>query len=176
MPQQLRCDGEGNRVGSPCVRCRRLSLPCEIDTSYKRVSKRLSVVHPRLVPGAHLTAYHRRINELAEEVERLRSAVDGRRTEPSISSTKSGSSVLPSSRISANQQQPPACHPQPPPFQQQSNSSIQAHPSTQFSSSTSASAPSSAGHSRYLEHITLDIDQINDLFQMSVDNLASVEF
>ncbi|KUJ11501.1 uncharacterized protein LY89DRAFT_226498 [Mollisia scopiformis] len=55
---KLKCDKSSN-TAEPCARCRKLSLECRVETEYKRYNKKI------------------RINDLAEEIERLRSSVTG---------------------------------------------------------------------------------------------------
>ncbi|RQM05075.1 hypothetical protein DH86_00003662, partial [Scytalidium sp. 3C] len=54
---KLRCDRSNDPSSQSCSRCRRMALDCHVDLGYKRVNKRL------------------KINELAEQVERLSSVV-----------------------------------------------------------------------------------------------------
>jgi len=90
----------------------------------------------------------RKINELAEEVERLRSVVDRR------------DHSTPASSLTHSQ----TTHIQPqPPFAVSDSPAFSSH---DFSTAASVSEPSSAELSRSIEHISLDKSQVNDLFQL----------
>ncbi|KAH8820272.1 hypothetical protein F5884DRAFT_41102 [Xylogone sp. PMI_703] len=60
---KLRCDRSNDARSQSCSRCRRLRLDCQVDLAFKRVNKRL------------------KINELAEQVDRLNSVVGSLRNE-----------------------------------------------------------------------------------------------
>ena len=127
-----------------------------------------------------LTSTLRKINELAEEVERLRSAVGQRGPEASNNSIQSGSSGPPSNHINGSDQQVPVFPLQPPSLPQQSNLPAQFQsPSTPIISSApvSFSAPPPRGYSRSLEYINLDRDRINDLFRMwkAINEVSIIE-
>ena len=145
-------------------------MPCQIDTNYKRVSKRLYVVLQS--PASYFTRClifcPRKINELAEEVKRLRYAVDGRSSDIPSSSIQNGATTSFPSHV----QQLLSLQPQPPLFQPPCSASTEkeASPAGLVSSvSATVSGSSLATYSRSLEHITLDKDRIIGLFQVSVN-------
>ncbi|KAG0648535.1 Regulatory LEU3 [Hyphodiscus hymeniophilus] len=110
-----------------------------------------------------------KIDELTEQVEQLRSAVDRRGVDTSNSSIPAGNSGPPSSHHDSSHLQTSTSHAQRPMLPPQPSPSLQYHSrasKTPPVTPTTFSGAPLAIHSRSLEHINLDQARIDDLYRI----------